>query len=281
MVTSSKLMKTKWFPRVHNERLRWGYTLESATANNYTIMPICMYDEGQGSPSAQETNPENALFTTTDSPAVFPDSTVEQIYASFRMDLSKLALETDKIHALRYCYMPIMMNFKEDYTAIDELSQLETQDILNLETESTDRQGFPLWNDIDMPVVTAAFNILDVTVPGLDTTQAIEGVAFDPASHYNTLQFLTISGKYKTLQGGLKWRTLTKDHPTEEIRFKFTNKTKRANEFMFAGMLIGVPPVDDFNQIPIAAETTNVTHVHCTLKYRYNEWNQDFNFKLV
>ncbi len=137
---TTKLMKTKWFAQPHQDELNFGLGLETGVVNNYTIIPICAYDEGQGNPAVLETNPENAAFAVAKKPNVFPDSTVEQIFTELTVTLAK-GFNTNALLALRFCYMPIMMNFKEDYTPVDELTSLATEDVLELERQATNREA--------------------------------------------------------------------------------------------------------------------------------------------
>ena len=59
------------------------------------------------------------------------------------------------------------MSFLEDYIAIDELSSLETQDVLEMQSEATDRQGYPLYNAVDMVAKYTGSSTLATNVPGL------------------------------------------------------------------------------------------------------------------
>ncbi len=162
----TRLMKTAWYPRPHNMRHSWAYSLESGVDNFGTIYPISMYDEGLGNPSAYEANPENAAFVVSAGPNCYPESRIENIIAQFNISLAKGAI-TENVPAVRIGYMPIFMSFKEPYIAIDELSSAEVQDILELQTESTDRQGFPLYNNVDMRTKYTSSAVLDAAVPGL------------------------------------------------------------------------------------------------------------------
>ncbi len=278
MVGQFRLMPTKWFPEPHAMDSRWSFAMESATNNYATIFPLCSYDEGLGAPSALETNPENAAFATVFRPNVYPDSTVQNIFTEVKINMTKGALETDKLHAIRFMIMPIHMAFKEDYIAIDALSSEETQDILEMQTESTDQQGFPLYNNVDMPVSIAGANILDAAVPGLTTTQAIEGVTFSNTAMYNMEHYKTNGPKLRSLHGPARWHQVTRQKPTFRARYRMHSSTKRANEYMFAGLLFFVPPVGNKDQVAIAGDTTNINHLDCGVSVRYNEWNQDFNF---
>ncbi len=279
----TKLMRTKWFPNPHTFRHAWAIALESGVVNQFTNYPICMYDEGQGTPSDLETNPVNAAFVVDQSPMIYPDSRVDSIFMEVQVSMTKAALETDKLHAIRYMIQPIHMAFIEDYIAIDDLSSEETQDTLEMTTESTDRQGYPLFNNVKLPIIYALGTpeLLHADVPGLDTTQAIEGIAYGTQGFYNAIHYKTISGKLKTLTDGIRWHIIKRQNPVHTHRFRIHRSSKHANPYMYAGLIIGAPAVDNQDQIPVAAETTNVNHLFIQTRVRYNEWNENFNFKPV
>ncbi len=281
MVGQTKLMRTKWYPRPHDLRHSWNHGLETAVQNVGTMYPIVMYDEGLGTPSAYEANPENAAFVEDGAPNNFVGSRLDLILAKFRFSMTKAALETDNLHVITGMFMPVFLSFKEDYTAIDELSSAEIQDILELQTETTDRQGFPLYNNVKMVEKYANSALLAATVPGLTTTQVMEGITFSPNAYYDMLHYMTNSGKLKSVQGGMNWFTLTRDRPTKTIKIKLRRKSKAMNPYNFFGVIIYFPAVGSNEQVHVAADTTNVSHVTVDTWCRYNEWNPDFNFKKV
>lgn len=279
-MASQRLMKTKWFPQPH--RTNYAFYLDVETAEKQaTIIPLCSYDEGEGDPSARETNPLHASFALAGHPNCFPESEIQSIFSNLTFSLTKGALETDKIHALLVGFMPITMSFKEDYIAIDELSQIETQDVLELETESTDRQGFPLWNETKLTEKYAGSGTFDAKVNGLTTTQIIEGVDFQEDPFYNMIQFLSNGGKLKNLQSGMKYMVLTKTNPVKQIKLKISSKVKRMNPYTFFGVMVYAPSVGRERQFPAAGDVTGISHVLVQSLTRFNEWNQDFNFKFV
>ncbi len=280
-MVDKKLMRTTWFPNPHAMRYSWAHGLETGVVNQYTNIPLCMYDEGQGTPSDLETNPRNAAFVVDTSPMLYPDSRVDSIFAELRVSLTKAALETDKIHAVRYMIQPVHLSFLEDYTALDDLTSEETQDVLEMTTESTDRQGFPLYNNVKLPVLITGSNVLHADVPGMDTTQQIEAIAFDQNAFYNAIHYKTIAGKLKTLQSGIKWSTITKNSPVHTHRFRIHRSSKHANPYMYAGLIIGVPKVNQMEQYSVASDTTNINHIRMDLVVRYNEWNENFNNKVA
>ncbi len=167
VVGTPRFSKIKEYPRPHNFSHSWNHGMETGVNNFYTIYPIMHYDEGLGSPSTYESHPENAAFVEAGESNCFVDSKVRNVIVEIQVALTKGLLETDKVHAVQCCYMPIFMAFKEDYIAIDELSSLETQDVLHMQTESTDRQGFPLFNAVDLVTKFGTSSTLWTNQPGL------------------------------------------------------------------------------------------------------------------
>lgn len=277
----SKLMKEQWFPRPHNFAVRYSHGLETAQNNTATIVPLIMYDEGLGTPSDYESNPENANFVTASEPNCYPNSRINRMTCQLEFRMTKDALETDKLHYIKCAFMPITHSFIESYTAIDELSQNEVQDIIETQTESTDRQGYPLFNGVDMlePVTNSAN--LPTNVPGLTTDQGLEGVTFDPNYYYGAIQYYTNREKIKKVAHGLKWFVLTKDHPVKRIKVILRSRSKRMVPYSFTGVMTYIPPADNAYQLIRATDTTNVGHVDVTCRAIFNEWNQDFNHKAV
>ncbi len=281
MVSRTKLMKTKWYPRPHTMQHSWYHGLETAVVNRATIYPLVNYDEGLGAASAYKANPQNASFSEVAMANCFPESTIDFIVAKMRFALTKGALETDKVTAIRCAFMPLFLAFKDDYIAIDELSTAEIQDVLEMQTESTDRQGFPLYNNVKMVEKYANSALLNAAQDGLTTTQVLEGVAFSENGYYDMLQYKTNAGKLKVCQGGLKWFTLTRQRPIMQVSIKLRSKVKFMNPYAFLGVLCYVPQVGTHEQYPVAADTTNINHVGVSVVTRYNEWNQDYNMGRV
>ncbi len=276
------LMKNTWYPQPHDSRGAISFELDNATLDS-TIIPFCFYDEGMGDPTARETNPRNAAFAVVISECnCFVNSRINQMFAEFRFSMSTFALD-DNIPAIRFAYMPIYMAFQENYTAIDELSQLEIQDILELQTETSDRQGGPLY--------VAATDILEkasgtgnqgANTPFLDTDVGVESVAFVPAAYYNMLHHQTNGALLAASSGGLRWDTLTQNRPYIRKRFSIAPKVKRMNEFTYCGLLLHFPLAGTTDQLMTVAEVTAAkAMVHVDYNIRFNEWNEDFNSRML
>ncbi len=256
------------------------FELDNAAIDT-TIYPLMNYDEGRGAPSALETNPQNASFVVDTSPNCFINSRVDKITSSLKFSLTSKAID-DNIPAIQVSFMLIKMAFKEGYIAIDELTSEEVQDVLELQTESTDRQGFPLYNGTKIVEKFSGSATLHANVDGLTTTQVIEGVTFSESTFYNALHYKTTSGMLKSSTRGLKWLTLTPNRPVAKVTLHIDSKVKRMNEYTFYGLLINVPIASSQYQIPVTADITAATnYVSVDVNCRYNEWNLEFNPSMI
>ncbi len=272
-----RMEKVKEYPRPHNANHSWFHGIESVVVDRAVNYPIMFQDEGKGAPSGYNSHPEHASFVATDEPNVYPDSRVDIILAELRFSLTKAFFATDSLVALRVAYMPYFLAFLDDYIAVDELSTNTVKGVLKLQTETTDRQGWPDFNLVKTTPRYAGSNLMPASVPDLTTNQQLECIAFNPETYYDMLHYMTNSGKLKACQGGLKWLTLTKRKPIARILIKLRGKVKRANPYMTFGCMTYVPEADTEYQIHVASETTNVSHVSVSWNTRFNEWNHGFD----
>lgn len=278
---ATRLMKSTWHSRPHNMVHSWCHGLETASTIQTTIYPLIIQDEGLGDPSAYNSHPEHASFVEANEPNVYPESRVDTIFGMTELEMTKGALETDKIHGIKYATMDIYIAFKEDLTATADASTVEIQDILELDSESTDRQAYPLWNDVDMTVNKSSLELLPTKVPSLDTTQAIEGVTFSSELYYDTLHYSNLSGKLKSVQTGLRWGMLTRQRPYARIPMRIRSDVKKANPYTLCARMIHIPINSSAEQLGVATDTTNIPHVRVTMTTRYDEWNENFDHTRV
>ncbi len=274
--------KVEMYAQPHEMRNSFSFELDDETLNS-TIYPIAFYDEGMGAPTSLETHPENAAFAVVLNQAnCFINSRVNLVLARLRFHLTSKAID-DNLPSIRLAFMPIHMAFIDDYTAIDELSALEVQDVLMMQTESTDNQGGPLYvAATDLPVPQANASLLATTTPFLDTTTSLEAVAFAPSNYYSMLHFMTNSGKLKATQSGLHWFELTPNRPSRSFDIEIVPKVKRMNKFTYFGVMIHTPISTVGDSTVSAGDITAATHyVTCSVRARYSEWNQDFNSRKV
>ncbi len=109
--------------------------------------------------------------------------------------------------------------------------------------------------------------------------QTLEGTAFQTTKYYDCLNYYTNGAKLKACQAGMQWGNLTRQRPTRVKNFFMRPKTKVMIPYSFFGIRIGAQPAGNQDQLVAATDTTNITHVYAHLNIRYNEWNQNFNFK--
>jgi len=277
------LMKKQWFPQPHRLNGSFSFEFDDNTLDA-TILPIAFYDEGLGAPSSIETHPENAAFAIINDQAnCFVNSSINVVNAECRFSLTSKFID-DNLTQVRFATMPIHMAFINDYTAIDELTSLEVQDILMMQTESTDRQGGPLYvAATDLPEKIASLGNLGANQPFLDTDVGIEAVAFSQNNYYDSIQFLTIANKIKKVSSGLQWHMLTRNRPFLKYRVKIRPNVKRMNPFTFFGLLILGPGASGTDQPHVLTRdfTAATQYMDCDFDVRYNEWNQEFNMSKV
>ncbi len=278
-----QLRKQTWFPQPHDVSGGCTFEFDDATLDS-TIVPIAFYDEGMGAPSAQETNPENAAFAVpTDKVNCFVGSTINQVSVEFRFNLTSKFFD-DNLAGLRFATMPIHMAFINDYTAIDELTNVEVQDILEMQTETTDNQGGPLYvAGTDLPEKVSGSAVFDSNTPFLDTDAGLEAVAFDINGYYDALQFLTIREKLMKTSSGLQWHVLNANRPNMKYRLHIKPNVKAMNLHTYFGLLLHCPIQGTIEQIGVVTRdiTAATQYMDCDWIIRYNEWNPEYNMSKV
>jgi hypothetical protein len=275
MVGIYRLKREKQYPQPHD--IDCHVQLLSNDVSECTIIPAIHHDEAMLA-SNKYTHPEHASFAETDESNCCAESKVFKIQCDMRVSLTKGALETDKIHNLRFAVMQIHGAF-EDFDAKDELTSATVGSVLELTSETTDRQTYPIYNGTDVGAKYTGSSDLGTT--GMDfaltTDSKVERVAFDIDLFYDALNYYTISDKLKKVQDGLQWFTLTKQNPQRLIRFNIRSNVKSINPYAFLGHLIIVPQTGTKYQIPINADTTAIAHLNVDYRCRYLEWNDNFN----
>lgn len=270
----SRMSKVREFPRHHDTKL--NFTLSCVIGGKQaTIIPLTHYDEATAA-STIFANPEHASFAEYAGSNVFPESKIFSIECRLKFSLTKACWVTDQIEQLRFMVMPIVMSFKDNYTAIDNLSSLEVQDVLELQFETTDKQGGALYSGTKL-----AGDDLDLgtDTPFLTTNTNIEGVAFDPNVYYDSVHYLTNANKIRASVGQPRYYTVQR-RKGQQIKVRFNNsKVKFANEYMFCGVLVmlfdGTSPLQ-FHQ---ASEDTAIEHMIVKASNRFMEWNHNFQMQ--
>lgn len=268
-----RTQRLREYPQPHNYGIGYGVNVSSATAN-FTNWPIIIQDESV-LPASKFTNPRHASFAESGGAQCSSMSEVTNLFTEIRFTLAKGFLATNANSALRVCFMPMASAF-EDLLAIDEKTSTETQDVLEMTSESTDRQAFPLWDGNALTIKFTASTTIDTATPGL-TSGVMEDIDFDIDLYYDNINFHTNAQKTRNAVQGLRWITLTANNPTRRILIRQTSKSKRMNPFTYKGVIIGVPPAGTKYQIPMAADVTSLVHLTIEAQTRYLEWNDMFH----
>ncbi len=277
------MMKVPQFGRPHDLVSAWSMPVESAAARASTIYPLITQDEGLGAMSAYESNPANANFVEANSSHCFPTSRINNIFCKLNVSMSKIMLETDKKSTVIFQTALIHTAFMDGELALDEISTLDLNEILELQNEQTDRQTFPLYNAVDLHDYKLN-SYLDISAEqlGLTADLEIEGVAFSSGDYYDCLHYFTNGNKLRTICTPLKTHTLTRQHPSKDVFFQQQSNTKYMNPYAFLGILVHVPQMVSKEQIGEATDTTVETSVlHFTSTTRYTEFNNEFNHALL
>lgn len=274
----TRLVPTTQYPYPHELSCQFLLNIDDSD-QNCTIINNLHHDEAV-LPSAIKTHPENLAFTETDAPNVSHDSKIFKVNTTIRVTLTKGAVNTDKVQAVRFAFMSIHGAF-EDFDAKDELTSATPGTILEITKESTDRQSYPIYNGTKLTEKFTNSALQDALMPGLTTTQKIEQVDFDPDLYYDALHYYTNSGMLKKVQDGLRWITLTQKNPTKLIKFTQTSSTKASNPYTILAHMIYAPESGSKYAIQTVGETTDITHLAVEYRSRFLEWHDKFLFDRV
>lgn len=275
MVGIYRLKREKQYPQPHDVTASFKLNAKSASPEDSTIIPAIHHDEAMLA-SAKYTHPEHASFAETTASNCCAESKVFRISCTMRLTLTKDAITTDNVEALRVGIMSIHGAF-EDFDAKDELTGVTVGDCLELTKETTDRQTYPIYDGTDLTDKWTNSAHLNTSAMGLTADSGLENVVFDYDLFYDALNYYTISDKLKRVQDGLRWITLTKNNPTRVIKFNIKTNTKAINPYTFLGHLVTMPVSGSKYQIPVQADVTNVDHLYVDYRCRYLEWNDNFN----
>ncbi len=267
------------YPLPHNGGFSFGLSSENV-ARDSTIIRFFGMNEQFINPEAVHVNPGNALFAEEGGSAICRGSIIPRLNLTFHINMTKGAIETDKMRAIKVQFMPIYTAFLDSLDAIDEKTGEDIESIIEMQHDVTDKCAFPLYSGTKLqntaPIVMNSRAFTEVFgVVGLTTNNTPESVAFDSEKFYDALQYYSNAGKMKAHIGRMRTVVVTRDRPFQYHSNNFTFPTvKRGNPYMFCGMLYHVPAGID--QFYTAGDTTDIDAVHIKGRYRYDEWNTAF-----
>ncbi len=275
--------KTMEYPLPHQFDYSFSLSPETATKNS-TMIRLIMSRENNNAVDTIEVNPSHASFAEETGCIVHPDSIIPRMNIAMRAQMNQAMDETDKIRYIKFHWMPIYASFLDSYTAMDNETNVEVEDILELKTTATNKTGFPLFNNVKLlaggnwPMSTVNFTEVYGTA-GMDTDITAEGITFDPDLMWDALNHYSNKGMLAKVMG--QWHTEILDVRRPWIRNSnnFTHPTvKRGNEYTFCGILFHVPLVDSIDQFYQVGDITEASSViSFDVRVRYDEWNSQFD----
>ncbi len=269
-------------PLPHNFNNTFQLHLEDETKNSAYI-PIFRTSELAINPETIEVNPSNAAFGEDPGPTIHNGSIVPRVNFRMSATLTKAAIETDKVRALLFNWMPVYTAFLSSLEAEDPRTAVQVEDILELQHDVTNKDTYPLNSSVnlsaasDWPISTKPYTEVFGDW-GLSVDLQYEGVAFDKELFFDAMQYYGNAGMLKKSVGPMKTIMVTRDRPYRYHSSNFTNPTvKRGNPYTFCGVLVHLPQANAADQLMLASDTTNITHLDISFHVRFDEWNPNFD----
>ncbi len=276
------------FDQPHEFHGSFNASVESSTVNYQTIIPIIMNDDALGDPMSNNVHPEHASWAQSVNPNCYPDSHVKNMKIIVDLIVPKaLGAALPKV-SVDYAF--ISCAFPEDLNALDEGTGFTIKTLLELQSESTDRQCYPLFTTVDL----ANASLQGSLVPGLDTDQKLEAVAFSVEALKDQRRYGMLKGLLrKLLPIGLRTAVVTNSYASgghKRLTFKFIPKnTKFINPYTFLGLFLKVRQMAEQNAIDpsndqlgnITDTTLNGTPMIIAYHIQYDESNPEFHMAKI
>ncbi len=271
------------YPLPHQFDYQFHLSPETALKNS-TMTPLLRMSEFCNGADTIEVNPSHGSFVEETGSIVHPDSIVPRINISMSAMLNQSLVETDDIRFLKFHWMPIYLAYSDMYTAIDNKTDVEVEDILELSRITASKLTSPLYNNTkllleeDWPMSTV--NLTETfTIAQLDTDVKGEGINFDPNLMWDALSYYSNSAMLAKAMGQWNTVTLQRDKPWFFNSNNFTNPTvKRGNEYTFCGIIWHVPLVSTAEQFYTTSDITEAASaIDFKIRVRYDEWNSQFD----
>ncbi len=285
-MTIHQLKKRDWprkswiYPRIHNFEFGFGLDADDAAATkNSTIATYLFQDNALIDLETVKTNPENADFAVAAEGNIYAGSYVPRITVHWVAYLRPT--DTEIVHLL-FNTMPIYTSFLNRLDAFDKKTGETVATILELTSETTDEQCYPLFNNTKLYEGAGTYD-MPANHPGLSGTQQPEGVAFDKEMFFDAMHYYTNKQMLKQVAGRMRSHTLSepivphgKSIITGGTNF-IPSIAKAGNPYTFCGELFSVPQAGSRSQYHLGAGVTAVEHLTVKGFVRFNEFNPDFN----
>ncbi len=270
------------YPLPHNFTYKFGLSLEAATKNS-TMLTLFRATKKAAGVEAIEVNPKNAAFAEDGGTAVQMGSIIPKTSFTIHAQMTKAAIETDKLRQLRFSWFPIYTAFLSPLEAQDDKTTTSIEDILELTHTVGDESTSPLFSNVDLldagnqPLSTVGFAEV-IADFGLTTNALLESVAFDKELFRDAMQYYGNQGMLKKVVGRMNNVIISRDRMYRYHSNNFTNPAvKRGNPYMFCGVMFHIEQVGGDYQPILAADTTVIDHVYFNVNVRFDEWHPLFD----
>ncbi len=272
------------FPQPHAFGYDFSLSAEDETKNS-TICTLLRTSQAQAAVENIEVNPKHTSFSIDPGPLISLESIVPRMKLSIKAHLTKGAIETDAMRFLRFTWFPIYGAFKNTWDATDEDSSQAITDVLELQYDTTNKDVYPLFANVDLTGVGTVVQPLSTVIGseafgdyGLTTDTVLESVAWSPYYLTNGLNFHTNREMLKKTVGNIQNVTVTRDRPYMYYSNNFTNpRVKRGLDYTFCGLLFHLEQGGSMHQLFGLADTTAIDHLRIQVRCRYDEWNPQFD----
>ncbi len=269
------------YPLPHNGASSFGLGATSQT-KYATVIPLIRSTEEAVNAEGTIVNPRHNTFQEDAGVTCNVGSIVPMLGFKLNAFIPETPIDLGVKHMV-FKFMPIYLAFEDNYRAIDSLSSTEVEDILQMTHATTDKAASPAYSTkLFSPGNLPLSDVADATEAfgdwGLTTNAQYEGVPFVEDDMYDTLQYKTNAGMLRKSIGQVRTGFVTDRKTFTFYSNKFTNPiVKRMNEYTFCGVIVWVPPADTPEQPYLDSDLTDIEHIHFNYRFRFSEWNPNFD----
>ncbi len=247
-----------------------------------TIVTLFKQTEACNAPENVEVNNSNDNYATDAGNSIHHNSIVDKLKVRLKMSMTKDAVVTDNLRQLNVNWAPMYIAFLNNLDAEDEKSGDDIESLVQVQHDTVNKDVYPLFAGAKMvdagsvPLSTVGHTEVLADV-GLTTTAILESVAFSSLRTWFTrLKYYSNSGMMKSVIP--RWHTvrLSRDKAYQRTINNINSKVKRANNYMFCGIVFHMPTIGGDEQFYYARDSTNIPHIEVKVSWAFEEWNTAF-----
>ncbi len=270
-------------PLVHDFPFSFGLDCDDAAITKHaTHIPYVMQDNAIVDYETIKTNPQNEDFAVVAKPNCAAGSYVPRCMVTWKAFVPVLG--SAEVDLVSFRYLPIHTAMLNRLDAFDKKTGFDVESLLELTHETTDEQCYGLYDNTKL-YEGHGVQDLPADVPGLDTTQQCESVAFNLEAYFDALHYFTNKEMLRTVTDRMRNYNITRitaDVPVRDKVARFIDKRmpsicKFMQPYSYYGGLFSTAKVSTPNQYMIAGDVTAIEHISIIGRVRFNEYNPDFN----